>query len=246
VFPSQAAERGEPAGVFCERQQQRQRQRCRGQPDGDQPGHAAVPSGEHSSNDLRVSLWSDQLWEHVDVTSRHHLHFFVARASRAHRYRTGTRRRRTRTRWMTAGGSGGCSGGCRRRPGWRWLWLDPWPVCRWRWRGRSNCTDVHLWLTWWDTERKRNRDMNTEQGCVFFVFSMKNWMTQGKDKSLLYVKGGQSENIYLTITCCYSKHNYNCIRDLSLLNRRSVRCYNWMCLTVSGGNPSKELRCWRL
>lgn len=55
---------------------------------------------------------------------------------------------------MTVGGSGGCSGGCRRRPGWRWLWLDLWPACRWRWRGRSSCTGAHLWLTWLVSERE--------------------------------------------------------------------------------------------
>lgn len=55
---------------------------------------------------------------------------------------------------MTAAGSGGCSGGSRRRPGWLLLWQDPWHVCRWRWRGKSNCTDAHLWLIWLVSKRK--------------------------------------------------------------------------------------------
>ncbi len=89
------------------------------------------------------------------VTSWYHFYDFLSRASRVHRYLTETRRRRILIRWMTAAGSGGCSGGCRRRPGWRWLWPDPWPACRWRWRGKSNCTDVRLWLTWLVSERER-------------------------------------------------------------------------------------------
>lgn len=47
---SQAAEWSEPAGVFCQRQQQWQRQRCRGHQDRDQSGHTAVPCGMHAYN----------------------------------------------------------------------------------------------------------------------------------------------------------------------------------------------------
>lgn len=84
------------------------------------------------------------------------LHHFLSRASRAHRCQTETQARRTRTHWMTAEGSGGCSAGCRRRHGWRWLWPDPWPACRWRWRDRSSSTDAHPWLTWLVSERRNN------------------------------------------------------------------------------------------
>lgn len=76
------------------------------------------------------------------------LNRFLSRASRALPYQTETRRRRTPTHWMTVAGSGGCRGGCRRKPVWRWLWLGLWHVCRWRWRGRSRCTDAHLLLIW--------------------------------------------------------------------------------------------------
>lgn len=170
VFFSQAAERGEPPGVFCQWQQQRQRQRCRGQQDRDQPGHTAVPRGMQSFQQPVLLSCTRCMFVTLMMSLTYTL--FVARASRARLCRTGTRRRRTRTRWMTAGGSGGCSGGCRRRPEWRWLWLDPWPACRWKWRGKSNCTDVHLWPTWLVIETKRtwNRDLNTNIFLYWLVF----------------------------------------------------------------------------
>lgn len=82
------------------------------------------------------------------------LNRLLSRVSRALPYRTETRRRRTRTRWMTVAGSGGCRGGCRRKPVWRWLWLGLWPACRWRWRGRSRCTDARLLLIWLVSHKK--------------------------------------------------------------------------------------------
>lgn len=82
------------------------------------------------------------------------LNRFFSRVSRALLYRTETRRRRTRTRWMTVAGSGGCRGGCRRKPVWRWLWLGLWRACRWRWRGRSRCTDARLLLIWLVSHKK--------------------------------------------------------------------------------------------
>lgn len=93
--------------------------------------------------------------EHWTWHHRPHVRHFLSRASRVHRCQTETRGRRTRTHWMTAEGSGGCSAGCRRRHGWHWLWPDPWPECRWRWRGRSSSTDAHLWLTWLVSERRK-------------------------------------------------------------------------------------------
>lgn len=83
-----------------------------------------------------------------------HLKPLLSRVSRALPYRTETRRRRTRTRWMTVAGSGGCRGGCRRKPVWRWLWLGLWRACRWRWRGRSRCTDARLLLIWLVSHKK--------------------------------------------------------------------------------------------
>lgn len=44
-FSFQVPEWCEPAGVFCQWQQQRQRQRCWGQQDRDQPGHATLTCG---------------------------------------------------------------------------------------------------------------------------------------------------------------------------------------------------------
>lgn len=50
---SQATEWSEPAGVFRQRQQQWQRQRCRGHQDRDQPGHTAVPGGKEALYNCR-------------------------------------------------------------------------------------------------------------------------------------------------------------------------------------------------
>lgn len=51
-FSSQTAERGESAGVLCQRQQQWQRQRCWGHQDWNQSGHTTVTCGMHAPNTL--------------------------------------------------------------------------------------------------------------------------------------------------------------------------------------------------
>lgn len=91
---SQTAERGESAGVLCQRQQQWQRQRCWGHQDRNQSGHTAVTCGMDVPADSLQHLSKPQQKLH----HQHPLHHFLSRVSRAHRYRIETRRRRTRTR----------------------------------------------------------------------------------------------------------------------------------------------------
>lgn len=61
----QATGWSEPAGVFCQRQQQWQRQRCRGHQDRDQPGHTAVTSGKKASYNCRRCIRIFQPCSHI-------------------------------------------------------------------------------------------------------------------------------------------------------------------------------------
>lgn len=62
---SQATERRKPPGVFCQRQQQWQRQWCRGQQDRDQSGHTSVTCGRWTFPVERFSLQTITENQHV-------------------------------------------------------------------------------------------------------------------------------------------------------------------------------------
>lgn len=130
---------------------------------------------------------------------------------------------------MTAAGSGGCSGGCRRRPGWRWLWLDPWHACRWRWKGKSSCTDAHLWLTWWVSESQKRGFVCLSVGSLFLL----PWKMHLGDNQ------GQWNicSMCVYVSSYYSEHITNVIRGLQCLNRKSAGACLWKCLRNQEKTP---------
>lgn len=114
---------------------------------------------------------------------------FLSRASRALPYRTETRRRRTRTHWMTVAGSGGCRGGCRRKLVWRWLWRGLWRACRWRWRGRSRCTDARLLLIWLVSHKNlKNLYLHMKVFLPFSIYKKNKKQTQSQKDCQNYIK----------------------------------------------------------